>query len=261
VRDEAKYHDILVFGESLPKLRAAVERDLASAQLTKQKVVATVLRIMERTSFRVGNDKYLEENGSHGLTTLLDRHATISGGLVTFQFRGKGGKPYRAALRDRRLAAIVKRCRDIPGQRLFQYADGNRYRPITSTDVNEYIQEAMGSPFTAKAFRTWSATVAALVILYRCNPCRSVTAGKRTISKAVDEVAGRLGNTRAICRKSYIHPAVFDSYLRGELHERFSECLARARGKNGLSREECALLAYFEQLAPAAASSRALRAA
>lgn len=248
VRDEAKYHDILHFAERLPLLRKRVARDLASPALTREKVIATVLRIMERTAIRVGNDRYAESNGSYGLTTLLDKHAKISGETIDFRFRGKGGKPYRASIRDRKLAAIVKRCRDIPGQRLFQYEDEDgEYRAITSTDVNDYIRAATGHAFTAKEFRTWTATVSALNLLSGYPECRSQAQGKRLILQAVDEVAKELGNTRAICRKSYVHPTVFESYLAGTLHGLYARCLRSARKYPGLRPDECAVLAFFRE--------------
>jgi DNA topoisomerase-1 len=247
VRDEAKYHDILHFAERLPLLRKRVSRDLASTELTRAKVVATVLRIMERTAIRVGNDRYSETNGSYGLTTLLDRHAKISGGTVNFRFKGKGGKVWNTTIHDERLARIVKRCRDIPGQRLFQYVDADgRFRGITSTDVNEYIQEATSHPFTAKEFRTWTATVSAMSLLYGYPPCLSKTDGKRQILRAAAEVAKELGNTRAICKKSYIHPTVFDSYLAGTLHGLYARC-SRGKPQQGLRADECAVLAFFRQ--------------
>ena len=249
VRDEAKYHDILHFAERLPMLRKRIARDLASPDLSKPKVVATVLRIMERTAIRVGNDRYTETNGSYGLTTLLDKHAKISGKSIQFRFRGKGGKPHRATLFDKKLAAIVKRCRDIPGQRLFQYEDeAGRYRGVDSTDVNGYIQNAMEHPFTAKEFRTWTATVSALNVLRDYPPCKSATEGKRLVAQAVDAVAAELGNTRAICKKSYVHPAVFDAFLAGTLQAHYERCVRRSRKHSGLRADECAALSFFEEL-------------
>ena len=250
VRDLAKYHDIVDFATELPRLRRAIARDVAKRALTKDKVVATILSIMDRTSLRVGNDRYAKENESFGLTTLKDRHAKIKGPTVAFSFRGKGGKDYRAAIRDRKLAAIVKRCRDIPGQRLFQYLDANgRHRPVTSTDVNAYIKAAMGRSFTAKEFRTWSATVHATVILHECVSPRTVAEKKRSLLAAIDRVATHLGNTRAICRRSYVHPLVIDAYESGRLTAAFTRCLTCARPSNGLRREECAVLALLGTLA------------
>jgi DNA topoisomerase-1 len=252
VRDLAKYHDIVDFATELPKLRRAIARDLASPILTKNKVVATILRIMDRTALRVGNDRYARDNDSFGLTTLKDRHAQIKGPIVAFSFRGKGGKDYRTAIRDRKLASIVKRCRDIPGQRLFQYLDGHgHHRPVTSTDVNAYIKAAMGRPFTAKEFRTWSATVHATVFLHECVAPRTVTERKKSLLLAIDRVAEHLGNTRAICRKSYVHPLVIDAFETDRLAKSFSRCLAAARPASGLRREECAVLSLLGTLARA----------
>lgn len=253
VRDEAKYHDVLAFAENLPRLRKQLERDLSRPGLSKRKVLATVVGVMERTRIRVGNDRYAQANHSYGLTTLLDQHARIHGSVVEFSFRGKGGKPYRASIRDRRLAGIVRRCRDIPGQRLFQFIDSDSVaHPISSTDVNEYIQEAMGHPFTAKNFRTWAGTLGAALLLNECAPCKSDRHARRTIVQVVARVAEQLGNTAAICRKSYVHPAVLTAYSDGKLHAAWSRCLQVARRRarpGGLSTQELAVLALFQELA------------
>jgi len=223
VRDQAKYHDVLHFAEQLPKLRRRLARDLANPRLDKTKVIATVLRLMEHTRIRVGNDSYAEENDSYGLTTLKDRHARINGRSVEFRFKGKGGKPYRHAVEDRKLAQIVKRCRDIPGQRLFQYIDAHgKNRPVTSSDVNEYLKETMGFPFTAKAFRTWAGTVGATRMLHDCPTHPTVTQARKTVTTAIAAVADQLGNTAAICRKCYVHPAVVEAYTGGTLHREFA---------------------------------------
>ena len=229
VRDEAKYHDVVAFAHSLPKLRRRVAHDLAKRNLSKEKVLATVVRVLESTCIRVGNDRYAASNGSYGLTTLLDRHANVHKGAVEFRFRGKGGKPYRAKLEDARLASIVKRCRDIPGQRLFQYVDeAGEYRPITSTDVNDYLRRAMGRPFTAKTFRTWAATLATAVLLSGSVPPQSARRGERVVRHAVERVADVLGNTVAVCRKSYVHPAVVTAFQRGALERLFPRRTRRA---------------------------------
>jgi DNA topoisomerase-1 len=251
VRDEAKYHEIVLFARALPKLRQRMERDLLGTKLTKAKVVATVLRIMEETHFRVGNDCYAAANQSYGLTTLLDRHARISSGKVEFRFRGKGGKPYRTELCDRRLAAIVKRCRDIPGQRLFQYVDeSGAYRAITSTDVNSYLRSAMGSAFSAKELRTWAGTVAAALLLGEEPAPRSASAAKRTVARAIEAVASKLGNTPAICRRCYVHPVILDAYADGALRANFAPLLQQAekRRSGRLRPEEEAVVALLEQL-------------
>jgi DNA topoisomerase-1 len=249
LREEAKYEEVLEFAAELPQLRKAIERDLAAPRLTKAKVVATILGIMDLTSLRVGNDRYMKENGSFGLTTLEDAHARIVGPTVSFSFRGKGGKAYRAAVRDRKLAAIVKRCRDIPGQRLFQYEDElGRHHAISSTDVNAYIRAVTGRPFTAKAFRTWSATVHATVFLAQSLPGCTVAERKRNMLAAIDKVADHLGNTRAICRKCYVHPLVTEAYEGDQLTKAFARCLGAARTRAGLRREECAVLELLGEL-------------
>jgi DNA topoisomerase-1 len=241
VRDEAKYNDVVAFAQALPRLRERVARDLRRRRLTKEKVVATVLEVMERTCIRVGNDRYAEENRSYGLTTLLDRHARIRPGVVEFGFRGKGGKPYRARVRDARLAAIVKHCRDIPGQRLFQYVDERGdYRPITSSDVNDYLRRAMGRPFTAKTFRTWAGTLTTATLLAGEAPPRG-RSGERTVRRAIERVAEQLGNTVTVCRKSYVHPAVVNAYRDGAL-ARLSRVRKRRESSAGLRPEERAVL-------------------
>ncbi len=251
VRDQAKYHDVLHFAERLPKLRRRLARDLGNPHLSKAKVIATVLCLMEQTRIRVGNDSYAEENGSYGLTTLKDRHAKIDGHIVEFRFKGKGGKPYRHAVEDRRLAQIVKRCRDMPGQRLFQYFDEHG-RPcrVTSSDVNDYIKQTMGFPFTAKSFRTWAGTVGATLLLNDCPRHPTGTQARKTVATVIATVAEQLGNTAAICRKCYVYPAVVDAYTAGTLHREFVACQREARRKprSGLRIEEAAVLALLTRL-------------
>lgn len=258
VRDEAKYTDVLNFARHLPALRRQVERDMAQSRLTKNKVVATVVRLMERTRIRIGNDRYALTNGSYGLTTLLDQHAKIHGGVVEFSFRAKSGKPYRAALRDRRLATIVKRCRDIPGQRLFQYIDEEgRYHPITSSDVNSYIRRATGHAFTAKNFRTWAGTLGAALILWECPASTTNKQCEKVVREAIVKVSEQLGNTPAVCRKSYVHPGIVEAYRGGTLDELMRGAF-RARPVPGLTREESAMLALFERLASHTQRSKSL---
>lgn len=243
VRDEVKYHELESFGACLPRLRRRLARDLASSALTKEKVLAAVITVMERTGLRVGNDRYVEENGSYGLTTLLDRHAHIRGAAVEFCFRGKGGKPIQVELRDRFLAGVVKRCRDIPGQRLFQYVaiDGSR-QSISSTDVNRYLKQATGKDFSAKTFRTWTATVLALELLASRPLPESKTQTVRAINQVLREVANQRGNTPAICRKSYVDPRVITSFTNGALERTLNQVKPRA----GLSRAESRLLQLLE---------------
>jgi DNA topoisomerase-1 len=243
VRDEAKYGDLASFGRKLPQLRRTLERDLARPGLCRDKVLATVVSVMERTAARIGNDRYTNDNGSYGLTTLLDRHARIGRGKVEFAFKGKGGKPYRASVADRRLASIVARCRDIPGQRLFQYlnSDGT-YQAVSSSDVNGYLKRATGIDVTAKTFRTWTATLLAAREFFALAPAATEAATKRHVNSVLAVVAGRLGNTPAICRKSYVDPRVIDAFV----GQRLTRAAAHATRKAGLNAEECRLLAILD---------------
>ena len=246
VRDGAKYEDALAFGESLPQLRAKIARDLTQGDLTKDAVVAAALRVMDLTHIRVGNERYSQENKSYGLTTLLAKHAKVQGTTIELDFRGKSGKQRHATAHDEKLAKIVRRCLAIPGQRLFQYKDaGGTFRPISSTDVNEYIQRATDKPFTAKEFRTWTATVGAALILFGAEPSESATHGKKQVRDAIEKVAQDLGNTLAICKKSYVHPAIVDAYMGGSLHHHMKRGLKVAKAKGpGIRKTENAVL-YF----------------
>ena len=219
VRDSHKYDRVIAFGRALPKLRRRVEADLARRGLPREKVLAAVVRVMEITLIRVGNLEYARQNKSFGLTTLRDRHARIGSRQAIFEFRGKSGKIHRTGFQDRRLARIVKACQDLPGQRLFQYVDedGQR-RAVESADVNRYIRETLGEDFSAKDFRTWAGTVAAARALVASEPCASAAQARRTLNTCVKAVAGLLGNTAAVCRGAYIHPAVLEAYAGGELN-------------------------------------------
>jgi DNA topoisomerase-1 len=244
VRDEAKFHELLDLAELLPVLRRRVARDLTLPGLPRDKVLAAIVSIMERTQLRVGNDRYTQQNGSYGLTTLLDRHARIRGSRLELCFRGKGGKARRVELVDERLSRIVRRCRDLPGQRLFQYIDerGGR-RWITSSDVNEYLQRVTGAELTAKIFRTWKATLLAANTLESAAVAASARESKRIVNETLGLVAEQLGNTPAICRKSYVDPRVFDAYLSGSL----GSTMARARRRHGLTLAECRLVSLLER--------------
>lgn len=220
VRDEAKYGKMLAFGRVLPTVRAQVKRDLALPGLPKRKVVAAIVALLEKTMMRVGNEEYAKQNKSFGLTTLRDRHARVKGGRLTFDFRGKHGVEHHIDLQDRRLARIVERCRDLPGQDLFQFVDGDgETHGVGSDDVNEYLRDITGEDITAKDFRTWAATNLAAEALAVAEVHDTKTKAKRALVEAVESVAKRLGNTPAICRKCYIHPAVFEGYLDGSLAE------------------------------------------
>ncbi|HLY67990.1 MAG TPA: DNA topoisomerase IB [Chloroflexota bacterium] len=218
VRDEAKFDRLLAFGEALPDIRERIEEDLRAPALPRRKVLATLVRLLETTHIRVGNDEYARQNASYGLTTLQDKHARINGSELRFSFRGKSGKTHLISLHDRRLARIVKQCRDIPGQRLFQYeAEDGECHSIYSEDVNEYLRRISGQDFTAKDFRTWSGTVLAAQGLGELEPFASKVEAKKNVLRIIESVAEELGNTVAICRKCYVHPAVIDRYAAGAL--------------------------------------------
>ena len=213
----------MAFGRALPRLRARVETDLARRGLPRDKVLAAVIRVMETTLIRVGNEEYARTNKSFGLTTLRDRHVKIGAQKAVFEFRGKSGKSHSTGFIDRRLARVVKACQDLPGQRLFQYLDedGQR-RAVESADVNAYIRDAIGEDFSAKDFRTWAGTVAAARAL-TMPECADLSGSKLHINTCVKAVAGVLGNTAAVARSAYIHPAILEAYAKGELDLRSRE--------------------------------------
>lgn len=216
VRDEAKYGRMRSFGELLPRLRRRVDADLALPRLPREKVLAAVVRLLEATLIRVGNEEYARTNESYGLTTMRDDHVDINGSEITFEFRGKSGKDHAVGVRDLRLARVIKRSRELPGQELFQYVDEDGGRQtIGSGDVNEYLREITGQEFTAKDFRTWAGTVIAAATLSTLGPGENAAETKKNLGRTFDLVAQRLGNTPAISRKCYVHPAVVESYLMG----------------------------------------------
>lgn len=218
VRDETKFGRMLAFSEVLPRIRRRVERDLSRSGLPREKVLATVVRLLECTRIRVGNDEYARANRSFGLTTLQDRHVEISGSNLRFEFRGKSGKMHEVSVNDRRLARIVQRCQALPGEDLFQYVDEEDVRQtIGSGDVNDYIKEISGEEFTAKDFRTWAGTLLAVAALTETGEWSSQKQAKSNVLRAIDRVAEQLNNTRAVCRKYYVHPAVFETYLAGTM--------------------------------------------
>jgi DNA topoisomerase-1 len=240
-RDATKYGRLLLFAERLPALRRRVAGDLARPGLAREKVLATVVRLLETSLIRVGNAEYAAANGSFGLTTLRSRHVRVAGTSLRFEFRGKGGKRHVVDIADRRLARVVRKCQELPGHELFQYMDedGQR-RTITSGDVNAYLRETAGEEFTAKDFRTWAGTVlAARALVGKARG--SKTAATRTVVEAIRAVASRLGNTAAICRRCYVHPAVVDAYLGGTL-DRIMRRAGRGRGASGLDPAERAVL-------------------
>ena len=216
VRDEVKYGRLIAFADALPMIRHRTDADLRRPGLPREKVLAAVVQLLEKTLIRVGNEEYARHNGSVGLTTMKDGHAKINGGKVRFAFRGKSGIEHAIDLDDRRLARIVKACRDLPGYELFQYLDDDGgTQTIDSADVNAYLREISGQDFTAKDFRTWAGTVLAAQALAEVERFSSKTDAKRNVVKAIESVAKRLGNTRAVCRKCYIHPAILDAYMDG----------------------------------------------
>lgn len=220
VRDDSKYNHMIEFAKALPRIRARVQKDLKRSGLPREKVLATVIKILETGLVRVGNDEYARDNKSYGLTTMQDRHAAIDGSTIRFQFRGKSGKHHKIEIEDRRLAKIVANCQAIPGQELFQYIDENgEPRDITSSDVNEYLHEITHSDFTAKDFRTWGGTVLAAIALREFEKFDSKAQAKKNLVRAIEAVAQRLGNTPAVCKKCYIHPLILNSYLDGTMLE------------------------------------------
>jgi len=249
VRDEHKYEHLVAFGKALPAIRACVERDLALPGLPRRKILATIVRLLETTLMRVGNEEYARSNGSYGLTTLRDKHVRIDGTRLQFEFRGKSGVRHCIELSDRRLAAIVRRSRELPGYELFQYLDeqGER-RAVDSGDVNDYLREISGHDYTAKDFRTWAGTLLAALALREFETFDSQAQAKRNLVRAIEAVAARLGNTPAICRKCYIHPAVVDAYLEGEIRVALRR---RAQSElteslHELTAEEAAVLALLQ---------------
>jgi DNA topoisomerase I len=220
VRDEVKFGRMLAFAAALPRIRDRTEEDLRRQGLPREKVLAAVVRLLEKTMIRVGNDEYARDNDSYGLTTLQDEHAEVSTRRVVFRFRGKSGREHETTLEDPRLARIVRRCQELPGQELMQYVDEDgSVRDIDSADVNAYLRDITGEPFTAKDFRTWAGTVLACMALQEFEAFGSDTEAKKNVVAAVKRVAERLGNTPAVCRSSYIHPEILGSYLDGSMLE------------------------------------------
>ena len=240
VRDGAKFDRMIAFGEALPKLRRKLQHDLKSVGLTREKVLAVIVSILDATRVRIGNNEYARDNKSFGLTTLCHRHVRfIRDGRVTFNFRGKGGVQHEVKIDDKRIALIVRRCQEMPGQHLFRYiSDGGQRWPVDSGQVNDYLHEAMGDDFTAKDFRTWGATLHAIVLL--ASTALPVAPSERAlrsqIAGVVKQVAVELRNTPAVCRKSYINPAIFDYWRSGFLHRNFNGGLTIATARKAETR-------------------------
>ena len=249
IRDETKYDRMIAFGEALPTIRAHVEQDLKRSGLPREKVLATIVRLLDLTSIRIGNEEYARENGSFGLTTMQEKHVDVEGSTVEFHFRGKSGKEHLIDVKDRQLARIIKRFQDLPGRELFQYRDEDKeLRTVTSDDVNDYLQQISGQEFTAKDFRTWAGTVAATCALLDLGEYESQTQAKKNVVRAIETAAQHLGNTPAICRKSYVHPEILDAYLNGSLLQAVKQDeQAIVEALHGLRPEEVSLLAFLEQ--------------
>ena len=262
VRDETKFARLVAFARALPKIRRQVAQHMKLPGLPRQKVLAAVVKLLEVSSIRVGNDEYAKDNKSYGLTTMRDHHVDVSGANMQFQFRGKSGKRHSIDINHPRLAKIVKKCQDLPGQEVFQYIDDEGKRQdIKSEHVNEYLREITGADFTAKDFRTWSGTVLAAMALQEFERFDTQAQAKKNILRAIEAVAERLGNTPAICRKSYIHPAVLDSYLEGSMlnamrqraQQQWNESVRKLRP------EEAAVLALLQDRLASANDGSTLR--
>ncbi len=247
IRDETKYDRLIGFAQALPQVRERTDRDLKKPGVPREKVLGTVVQLLEKTLIRVGNDEYAKQNRSFGLTTLRDGHVDVRGGRVRFTFRGKSGIDHEINLDDRRLAKIVRACRDIPGYDLFQfYDDQGKRQSVGSADVNAYLKELTGEDYTSKDFRTWAGTVHAAQLLRDCTAYESAAEAKRHVLKAVESVAKRLGNTKAVSRKCYIHPAIFDSYADGSMIKTRVARAQRSRSPYALNECEAAVLALLQ---------------
>jgi len=248
VRDDAKYARLVDFARALPRIRRRTRRDLRRRGLPREKVLALVVRLLEETLIRVGNEEYARDNRSYGLSTMRNRHVSVRGESIRFSFRGKSGKEHEIDVRDRRMAGIVKQCQELPGQELFQYRDEEGERvDVSSTDVNDYLREITGADFTAKDFRTWAGTVAAAMALQEFLEIDDDAGRKKAVVRAIEQVAEQLGNTPSVCRACYVHPEVIDRYLDGTI----VDALARrasgvGRGTHALRADEAAVLALLQ---------------
>ena len=259
-RDGDKFDRLQAFAAVLPVIRARTAADLAKSGLPREKVLAAIVQLLERSLIRVGNDEYAKSNKSFGLTTLRDQHVEVKGSTLRFEFRGKSGKRHSVGINDRRLARIVKQCRDLPGQELFQYIDEDGHRQdVNSADVNTYLREITATDFTAKDFRTWFATVLAATALREFRHVDSDAASKRNVLRAIEAVAGVLGNTPAVCRKSYIHPAILECYMDRSMEAKLSRALSPSlkRVASKLRPDEAAAFRILHCLRPAAPRTRA----
>ncbi len=261
-RDETKYEHTKAFGAALPRIRKRVEADLSRPGLPRRKILAAVVKLLETTLIRIGNEQYAKENAHYGLTTLHSEHVEVAGATLHFHFVGKSGKEHTIDLKDRKLAGIIAKLQHLPGQEVFQYTDpdGTRHA-VHSEDVNAYIHEIAGAEFTAKDFRTWAGTVLASLALQEFEAFGTPTQAKKNVAAAIKAVARRLGNTPAVCRKCYVHPAVFASYLDGTLLEALKQRTEQemADTRHALKPEEAAVMALLEQAVTPAPGSASLR--
>ncbi len=250
IRDASKFHHMLAFGEALPRIRAATRAHLSQRGLTRQKILATVVTLLERTMIRVGNDEYAKSNESYGLTTLREEHVDVSGQTVRFHFKGKSGKQWDVKLSDRRIASVIRACEEIEGHELFKYTDGNgAVHSIGSADVNGYLREITNEHFTAKDFRTFSGTVLAAIALQEYEHYDSAAQAKKHVVAAIEHVARKLGNTPSICRKCYVHPEIITAYMEGGFTEQLRQDIDREmrEGYDHLSDEEILVLAFLKK--------------
>jgi len=249
VRDDTKYGRMIAFGQALPAIRRRTDADLRRPGLPREKVLGAVVRLLEKTFIRVGNDEYARDNHSFGLTTMRDGHVRVAGSKVRFIFRGKSGVEHELALDDRRLAKIVKQCRDLPGQELFQYrGEDGKVVDVGSADVNAYLQQITGKDFTSKDFRTWAGTVLAAKLLRDFEEVDSDARAKKNVVAAIEQVAKRLGNTRAVCRKCYVHPAVIDAYLDGSMMKTVAQRAQRtAKAVGKMTAAEAAVMGLLQR--------------
>jgi DNA topoisomerase I len=246
-RDETKFGRLTEFGKALTRIRRRVDTDLRRTGLPRERVLATVVRLLDVAFMRVGNPEYARDNDSYGLTTLRNRHVVVRGRNLEFEFRGKGGKLHILSVEDERLARIVKRCRDLPGYELFQCLEDGKRRPVDSGDVNEYLREIGGDEFSAKDFRTWAGTVLAARTLAAQEPPRSKRRATQTVNVAIEAVGRQLGNTRAIAKKSYVHPEVIEAFFDGTLQALWERDLPKPpRGLSRLRADELRLMILLE---------------
>ena len=246
-RDENKFDRMQGFAAALPNIRRRARADLAKPGLPRDKVLATIVQLLEKSLIRVGNEEYVRQNQSFGLTTLRNRHVQVRGGKLSFQFRGKSGVRHSVEITDRQLARIVKQCRDLPGQELFQYQDDSgELQPVDSGDINDYLKSVAGDDYTAKDFRTWSGTVLALAALREFPPATTKKQAEKIVVVAIEAVAKMLGNTRTVCRKSYVHPGIIDCYVEGAIEKALSR--SKVTRKPGLRADEVAVLTLLRYL-------------